>query len=61
MPNPAQRTSELGSFGAIKDAANRAHHSPNAHYDHLDSQMIIAVTTTVVVYAARIAEPENKA
>lgn len=48
------------TFGAIKQAGNRPHHSPNAHYDHFESQMIIAVTTTVVAYAARMTEPETK-
>ena len=38
---------------AIKGASNRAHHSPNAHYCQADSQMIIAITTALVAYAAR--------
>jgi hypothetical protein len=42
-----------GALGAIKGAANRAHHSPSAHYSQADSQMIIAITTALVAYAAR--------
>ncbi len=49
-----------GTFGAIKSAANRSHHSPNAHYDHFESQMLIAMTTTVVAFAARTAEVDSK-
>lgn len=47
------------ALGAIKDASNRTHHSPNTHYDQLESQMILAVTTAVVAYAARSAGKEN--
>jgi len=49
-----------GSLGAIKDAANRTHHSPNIHYSQFDSQMIIAITTAVVAYAARTLDVEDK-
>jgi hypothetical protein len=48
-----------GALVAIKDAANRTHHSPNAHYSQLDSQMIQAVTTAVISYAARTAQFEE--
>jgi len=41
------------SLAVLKEAANKSHHSPNAHYDQFDSQMIIAITTTLVAYAAR--------
>ncbi len=47
-----------GTLGAIKQAANLAHHSPNAHYSQLDSQMILAITSAVVSYAARTRESE---
>jgi len=49
-----------GTFGAIKDASNRPHHSPNAHYSQFDSQMILAITTAVVAYAARATDSEEK-
>ena len=47
------------SLGAIKQVANKPHHSPNAHYDQFESQMIIAITTTLVAYAARTTGTEN--
>ncbi len=49
-----------GTFGAVREAANRTHHSPNAHYNQFDSQMIIAITTTLVAYAARTMSPGEK-
>jgi hypothetical protein len=48
-----------GAFSAIKGASNRSHHSPIAHYSQLDSQMILAVTTATVAYAARAMGEEN--
>jgi len=42
-----------GSLSAVKEAANRTHHSPNAHYSQLDSQMLLAITAAIVFYAAR--------
>lgn len=49
------------TLGAIKSAGNPAHHVPDAHYDQLESQMIIAITTAVVAYAARAqTEVESK-
>jgi len=47
-----------GTLGAIKEAANRAHHSPRAHYSQLDSQMIFAIASAVVAYVARTVEIE---
>jgi len=47
------------TLGAIKDASNAPHHSPNEHYSQLDSQMILAVTTAVVAYIARTIKPED--
>lgn len=47
------------TLGSIKDATNPPHHSPNEHYSQLDSQMILAVTTAVVAYIARIIRPED--
>jgi len=41
------------ALGAVKQAANVAHHSPNTHYDQFEAQMLIAITTTLVAYAAR--------
>jgi len=47
------------TLGAIKDASNPPHHSPNPHYDQLESQMILAITTAVVAYVARASETEE--
>lgn len=41
------------TLGAIKEAANPTAHSPNRHFDQFESQMLQAITTTVVSYAAR--------
>lgn len=41
------------SFGAIKVASNKPHHSPNNHFDRLGAQMLIMVTTVLISYAAR--------
>jgi hypothetical protein len=38
---------------AIKEAANPVHHSPSAHYDQLESQLILTNTTAFVAYVAR--------
>lgn len=48
-----------GAMSAIKGAANRTHHSPNAHYTQADSQMLIAITTALVAYAARTTSSSN--
>jgi hypothetical protein len=48
-------------MAAVKDASNRPHHSPNAHYSQFDSQMIIGITISVVSYAARTIPPEDLA
>lgn len=42
------------SFNAVKYAGNPSHHSPNTHYGQLESQIILAVTTALVAYAARV-------
>jgi hypothetical protein len=42
-----------GAATVMKNATNKPHHSPNAHYSQLDSQMIIVITTALVAYAAR--------
>lgn len=47
------------TLSTIKDASNQSHHSPNAHFSQLDSQMILAITTTVVAYIARTLKPED--
>lgn len=41
------------SLSGIKDVTNKSHHSPNPHYDQFESQMIQAITTTLIAYAAR--------
>jgi hypothetical protein len=43
-----------GTLGVLKAAANPSHHTPNSHFDQVESQMLIAVTAAVVNYAARI-------
>lgn len=43
-----------GAFDAVRYAGNPTHHSPNSHYDQLESQMILAVTAAVLAYAARV-------
>jgi hypothetical protein len=49
------------TLGSLKEVANSPHHSPNPHFDQLESQMIIAITTAVVAYAARTPQitPKN--
>jgi len=42
------------ALGALKLAANPNHHSPNPHFDQLESLMVVAVTTALVAYAARM-------
>lgn len=41
------------SLSAIKDAANKPHHSPNEHFDRLGAQMLLTVTTALISYAAQ--------
>lgn len=41
------------ALGAVKAASNPTHHSPNQHFDQLESQMLLAVTASLVAYAAR--------
>lgn len=38
---------------AIKTASNKAHHSPNSHFDRLGAQMLVMVVTALISYAAR--------
>ncbi len=45
---------------AIKTAANPTVHLPEPHYDQFESQMIQAITTTVIAYAARTMQPDDK-
>jgi hypothetical protein len=44
------------SLGAIKDAANKPHHSPNDHFDRLGAQMLIMITTALISYAANVSD-----
>lgn len=44
------------SLGAIKDAANKPHHSPNDHFDRLGAQMLIMITTALISYAANASD-----
>ena len=48
------------TLGAVKDASNPAHHSPSSHYDQLESQMILAITTAAIAYVARSTEMEEQ-
>lgn len=41
------------SLAAIKEAANKPHHSPNNHFDRLGAQMLLMITTALVSYAAQ--------
>ena len=41
------------SLGALKDVSNKPHHSPNLHFDQLESQMLLSIMTALVAYAAR--------
>lgn len=41
------------SFSAIKDAANKPHHSPNNHFDRFEAQMLMMITTALISYAAQ--------
>jgi hypothetical protein len=41
------------ALGALKGATNTSHHSPNEHFDQLESQILIAITTSLVAYTAR--------
>lgn len=40
------------SLGAIKAEANKPHHSPNNHFDRLEAQMLMMITTALISYAA---------
>jgi hypothetical protein len=40
------------SLGAIKTEANKPHHSPNSHFDRLEAQMLMMITTALISYAA---------
>lgn len=48
------------ALGAVKGATNTSHHSPNEHFDQLESQMLIGITTALVAYTARSAGAEKK-
>lgn len=39
--------------GAIKVPTNKPHHSPHNHFDRLDAQMLLMITTALVSYASR--------
>lgn len=46
------------SFIVLKEPTNKAHHSPATYFDQLDAEMLLAVTTALVAYAAQAeAEP----
>jgi hypothetical protein len=42
-------------LNAVRWAANPVHHSPTDRFDRFEAQMLIAITTTVISYAARCA------
>lgn len=41
------------SFGAIKEVANKPHHSPHNHFDRLGAQMLLMITTALVSYVGQ--------
>jgi hypothetical protein len=43
----------------VNDRTNDAHHPPVPHFDQLESQMLLAVTTAFVAYVARTAANEE--
>jgi hypothetical protein len=47
------------SFRAIKDPANKPHHSPKSYFDQLDAQMVMNVTTALIAYAAQTASEKS--
>lgn len=47
------------SLGALKTASNRPHHSPNIHYDQLESQMLLGITAALVSYVSRVYDPKE--
>ena len=46
---------------AIKEPANKPHHSPHIHFDRLGAQMLMMITTALVSYAAQQLSSEEKA
>ena len=48
------------TFGAVREAANPTHHSPNSHYDQMESQMIFGITAAVLAYVARTQKQLNQ-
>jgi hypothetical protein len=49
-----------GALNALKYAGNPSHHSPNARYGQMESQMILTVAAAVMAYAARVTEFQQK-
>ena len=47
------------SLGAIKTEANKPHHSPNNHFDRLEAQMLMMITTSLISFAAAQIEEEG--
>lgn len=41
------------ALGAIKVPTNKPHHSPHNHFDRLDAQMLLMITTALVSYVSR--------
>jgi len=41
------------SLKAVKNPTNRPHHSPMSYFDELVAQLLMAVTTALIAYAAR--------
>ena len=48
-----------GVFGAIREAGNPNHHTPSAHYDQVESQMILVTTAAVLAFVARTLGKES--
>ena len=41
------------SLGAIKATTNKSHHSPHNHFNRLEAQILLMVTTAMISYAAQ--------
>lgn len=45
------------SLIALKGATNRSHHSAFVHFDQMESQLLLMITTALIAYAARHGDP----
>ena len=47
------------SLKGVKDVTNRAHHDLGPHFSRFDAQMIIAISTALIAFAAHTANDLN--